>query len=331
MREGHSVTLLVRTSDIDAGGGHDRVTGTASNSRTQKTAHIPAGAQTVVGNPMRSGPWFDTAYGHDVIINLAGAPIFTRWTNSVKRLIRDSRVLTTQNLVAALSNASDAAGAAAKGDKKLLISASAVGYYGDGKEQELDENSPPGRDFLAATAIEWETAAMKAQEFGRRVVITRFGVVLGEDGGALKAMLPTFKRHMGSALGSGTQWFPWIHVEDLVDIFIFMINGMKDDKKIGGDDDKEIGGEIGGVVNCVSPHPVRNSEFTSALAMALGKRPYAPPVPTLALKLALGEASTVILSSQKVMPRRLMESGFTFNNPRIDTALADIFKYHRDG
>jgi hypothetical protein len=263
---------------------------------------------------MRPGPWFDTAGGHDVIINLAGAPIFTRWTNSARKLIRDSRVLTTQNLAAALASNS-----AAENRNKLLINASAVGYYGDGKERELVEDSPPGRDFLAKTAVEWEAAALKARDVGRRVVITRFGVVLGQDGGALKTMLPTFKHHLGSALGSGSQWFPWIHVEDLMDVFVFLINDKNNDKKLDG------------AVNCTSPHPVRNSEFTAALATALGKRPYAPPIPSLALKLALGEASAVVLTSQKVMPKKLVESGFTFNNPRIDTALANIFKRHRGG
>ena len=215
-------------------------------------------------------------------------------------MIRESRIATTENLVEALSSA---------GDKRpVLISTSAIGYYGPHKDEALNEESPPGDDFLALLAREWESAAMKAQAYGVRVVILRFGVVLGREGGALGQMVPIFKKWMGSPLGSGKQWFSWIHEEDLADIHLFVLNQV----------------EISGPVNCTAPHPVRNEVLTKALGEALGKPTFMPAVPGFVVKLKMGEFGSVLLEGQKVLPERLMKLGFNFRYPNIQDALKDL-------
>ena len=184
---GHEVTALVR--------------------RETTSGRLHAGVTPVLGESTRPGDWQKAVPGHDLLINLAGTSIFNRWTAARKQAIRDSRILTTRNLVDAIP-----AGAASR---ITLLSTSAVGYYGCTGDEELDENSPPGDDFLATLAKEWEAEALKATGKGVRVVITRFGVVLGHDGGALAQMVLPFRFFVGGPLGSGRQWFSWIHVEDL--------------------------------------------------------------------------------------------------------------------
>jgi len=254
----------------------------------------------LTGDPTIEGPWMAAAPEHDWIINLAGASIFTRWSEAHKREIRDSRIITTRNLVAALE----------KGDRRqLFCSTSAIGYYGPRGDEDLIEDSPAGEDFLAQLAREWEAEALKARKLGVRVVITRFGIVLGKGGGALAQMAKAFKMFVGGRLGSGEQWFSWIHQEDHARAFLFV----KDHP------------EISGPVNFTSPHPVRNRELTQALGRVLG-RPAFLPAPGFMMRLVLGEFAEVVLTGQKVLPRRLLQAGFEFRFPFIDQAMEDLLK-----
>jgi uncharacterized protein (TIGR01777 family) len=280
-REGHHVTVLTR-----GGTGGKR--------------SLPMGASYLQGDPKQEGKWQDAVPGHEVVINLAGSSIFRRWTDDTKKSVRESRISTTKNLVQALSNS--------KGETKVLFSTSAVGYYGAGNEEGLTEESSPGDDFLAGLAREWESEASKAGAFGVRVVLTRFGIVLGKDGGALKQMVPWFRRGLGSPLGSGKQWFSWIHEEDLARIYVFLL-GRED---------------VSGPVNCTSPNPVRNEELTAALGKVLGRPTFLPAVPAWVLKLVLGEFGSVLLTGQKVLPKKLQELGFQFLHPDVEEALRDL-------
>jgi uncharacterized protein (TIGR01777 family) len=261
---------------------------------------LPRGCRFVKGDPTERGPWQERIKGHDVVVNLAGSSIFQRWTQSTKKTIRESRVFTTLNLVEAFS--------AMETSPPTLISTSAVGYYGFHEDEELDEDSPPGDDFLADLSKGWESAALDAEKLGARVVIPRFGVVLGKGEGALGKMVPVFKKWLGSPLGSGEQWFSWIHIQDLVRVYSFIL-------------DRE---DISGPVNCTAPEPVRNKELTRALAEVLDKPIIMPSVPGFAVKLAMGEFGSVLLKGQKVLPARLKEMGFSFLFPRIRDALQDL-------
>ncbi len=257
------------------------------------------GVSYLEGDPTRNGPWQEAIKNHDALINLAGASIFSKWTEEHKKAIRESRVNTTQNIIEGIPPQSQ------KGF--TLFSTSAVGYYGFHKDEELIEESPPGNDFLARIAVEWEGEALKAREKGARVVITRFGIVLGEKGGALGQMIPLFEKYIGGPIGSGRQWFSWVHIKDLTEAFAFLLKHP----------------EISGPVNVCSPNPVRNRDLAKALGKALHK-PSFMPAPGFMVKWVLGEFGSVILEGQKVIPRRLLESGFTFQYPDIDAALKKI-------
>jgi hypothetical protein len=237
---------------------------------------------------------------HDGIINLAGASIFGRWTKAAKKAVRDSRLLTTRNLVQALSTRPS--------KTAFLFSTSAVGYYGFRDDEELDELSPPGEGFLASLSQEWESAAQEAEKHGVRVVLLRFGIVLGREGGALKQMIPVFRKYMGSPLGSGKQWFSWIHLQDLIGVYLFLI-----EKR-----------HISGPINCTSPQPVRNRELTKSLGEALGKPTFMPSVPGFLLRLILGEFGSVLLKGQRALPKRLLEEGYRFRFPDLKGALKDL-------
>jgi uncharacterized protein len=252
----------------------------------------------VTGDPKQEGPWMAEVAQHDWIINLAGASISTKWTDEAKRMLYDSRVLTTKNLVAAL----------AQGDgHQLFCSTSAPGYYGARGEEELTEASPPGQDFLAQLAQDWEAEALKAQELGVRTVITRFGIVLGRGGGMLEQLVPLFNKFLGGPVGSGEQWLSWIHHQDLVRAFLFLPEHP----------------ELTGPVNFSSPNPVRNRDFVKALGRVLG-RPAFLPAPAFMLRLILGEFAEAILTGQKVVPQKLLAAGFQFLFPTIDQALENI-------
>ena len=261
---------------------------------------LPQGASYLEGNPTQEGTWQERVAEHEVIINLAGASIFRRWTKSAKEVMLDSRILTTKNLVEALS--------ARKNKETLFLSTSAVGYYGPQGDEALDERSPPGDDFLASLAQEWESFAVKAEAFGIRVVLLRFGIIFGKEGGALKQMIPIFNWYLGSPLGSGKQWFPWIHEQDLVNIYLYVLE-QKD---------------ISGPINCTAPDPVRNEELTKVLGGVLGKPTFMPAVPGFMLKIMMGEFGSVLLNGQKVIPKRLLERGFSFSFPGLKEALEDL-------
>ncbi len=259
---------------------------------------LPRGVTILRGDPMQEGDWQNEVANQDVVINLAGASIFARWTEESKKEIRDSRILTTRHLVAAMK----------KNRPHTLVSASGVGYYGGSSGDEIfTEDSTLGSGFLAQLSRDWEEEAGRAGENGARVVCTRFGVVLGENGGALGQMIPLFKKFLGGPLGRGNQWFSWIHREDLVAAFLFLLDHP----------------EISGPVNFTSPNPVRNRELAEALGEVLG-RPSFLAVPGFMLKLILGEFGSMLLEGQRVIPQKLLRNAFPFQYPDIRSALAQI-------
>jgi uncharacterized protein (TIGR01777 family) len=234
--------------------------------------------------------------GADAVIHLAGETVAQRWSEGVKRRIRDSRVLGTKRVVEAIESSSPR--------PRVLVCASATGYYGDRGEEVLDETSAPGAGFLAETCVEWERAAARAAEMGVRVVHLRFGMVLGRGGGALEKMLPVFRLCLGGRLGSGQQWMPWIHVEDAAELVKWALAEP----------------EARGACNAVAPAPVRNADFTRTLEGILG-RPAMFAVPEWALRLAMGEAAEIVLASQRVMPRAAANAGFRFRYAHVADAL----------
>ncbi len=238
--------------------------------------------------------------GVEGVFHLAGESIFKgRWNRARKERIRNSRTQSTRHLV-------DAIGQAAV-RPRVLVCSSAVGIYGDRGAELLTESSRPGDDFLAGVCRDWEKEAMRAQEFGVRVALVRTAVVLGRNGGALAQMLPPFKLGLGGRLGNGNQYMPWIHIEDLCRI---MLKAMEDE-------------HLAGPVNAVAPNPVTNRAFTRALARAV-HRPALFPMPAFLLKIVVGEFATVLLSSQRVRPKVLEKSGFSFHYPDIDSALSNL-------
>jgi uncharacterized protein len=276
--EGHSMSVLVRPGE--------------SPKPAPSITYLP-------GDPTQEGSWMEAVDEHDGAINLAGAPIFTKWTEAQKKAIRESRILTTRNLVAAIRSDRDR--------PFTLISTSAVGYYGFHDNEDIFEESPPGTDFLAGVAADWEEEALTGTAKGARVVITRFGIVLGGSGGALGQMIPLFKWFAGGPIGSGKQWFSWVHMEDLARAMVFIL-GRND---------------LSGPFNLCSPQPVTNRELAKALGKVL-HRPSFFPAPSLAVRMVLGEFGSVVLKGQRVLPRRLLEKGFIFKYPNILEALQDV-------
>ena len=269
-------------------------------SRSAKpTGEIPKGISYLQGDPTQQGSWQEAIKNHDAVINLAGASIFAKWTEEHKKAIRESRVSTTRNIVEGIPSHPQ--------KQFTFFSTSAVGYYGFCGDEELTEESPHGDDFLARIASGWEGEALKAKEMGARVVITRFGIIMGEKGGALGQMIPLFKKYIGGPIGSGRQWFSWVHIKDLAEAFTFLLKHP----------------EIPGPVNVCSPNPVRNKDLAKALGRAL-HRPSFMPAPGFMIKLVLGEFGSVILEGQRVIPKRLLDSGFAFQYPKIDKALQEI-------
>lgn len=242
----------------------------------------------------------------EAIFHLAGEPVAEgRWTEEKKRRIRDSRVLGTRHLVDAIESL--------HARPKVLVAASAVGIYGSRGDEELDEASSPGDDFLAEVCKDWESEAQRAEELGVRVVNLRIGIVLGPSGGALARMLPLFRKGLGGRLGNGHQWMPWVHLDDLVDQMLHAAQAES----------------IRGPLNGVAPVPVTNREFTRTLAQLL-RRPAFLPAPPLALKLGLGEFATALLASQRVVPRVACENDFAFRYPRLEGALRAILAMQLD-
>jgi uncharacterized protein (TIGR01777 family) len=234
----------------------------------------------------------------DAVVNLAGASIAQHWTEKRRRDIRDSRVLGTKALSQALASLA--------GKPQVMVSGSAMGFYGAHRGDEvLEESSASGSDFLAQTARDWEDATREAVDAGIRVVCSRTGLVVGRSGGVLQRMLPVFKLGVGGRLGSGRQWMSWISLDDMVRALRFMLDTP----------------ELRGPVNVVAPEPVRNAEFTEALGRVL-HRPAILPVPAMALRLIFGSmADGTLLASQRMTPKRLAGAGFVFRHPRLDEAL----------
>ena len=233
----------------------------------------------------------------DAVCHLAGEPVLGRWTERRKASILESRVETTGRLAQLL----------AKKGSGALVQASAVGFYGDTKDAVIKEDAPNGNDFLSDVCRAWEGAAEPARAAGIRVAAVRIGVILGGDGGALKKMLLPFKLGMGGRLGSGRQYFPWIHVGDLARLFRFLLESQ----------------EAEGPFNGTAPQPVTNAEFTRAMGRAL-HRPAFIPVPGFAMRLAIGELSGMFLTGQRALPTRAQGAGFEFQFPELGAALEDL-------
>ncbi len=239
----------------------------------------------------------------DAVVNLAGASIADgRWTTQRKALLRSSRIDTTRALVGALAKMN--------ARPSVLVSASAIGYYGDRGGETLTEESKPGADFLAGLAQEWEAEALKAEALGIRVVLARFGIILAREGGALPKMLAPFKLGAGGRLGSGKQWMSWVTLEDVLGALRLTVEN----------------NSARGAINFVAPQPLQNFEFTKILAKAV-HRPALFPAPAFALRLALGEmAGALLLSSQRVAPQNLQRLGYSFLHAELSAALNSVLK-----
>jgi uncharacterized protein len=263
--------------------------------------HAPGSKSEIEWSPDRYSIALARLEGFDAVVHLAGESIAEgRWTEEKKKKIRDSRVKGTRLLSDALANLSS--------PPKTLISASAIGYYGNRGDEILTEESAPGDDFLGNVCIEWEQATALAAEKGIRVVNTRFGIILAANGGALAKMLPPFRMGIGGKIGSGKQWMSWIALDDVIGGIKFALTNEA----------------LRGPVNFVAPNPVRNSEFTKALGKALS-RPTLFPIPAFGVRLAFGEmADALLLSSQRVEPRKLETSNYQFQYPNLDSALRHV-------
>jgi len=254
----------------------------------------------VAWDPMRGPPPAGAFEGIDAVFHLAGESVADgRWAAERKRRIRETRTVGTRHLVQGI----------AQMDRRpsVLVSASAVGYYGNRGDDELTEQSPPGKDFLADVCVEWEREAEAARDLGVRVVTARTGIVLGPGGGALGKMLLPFRLGAGGPLGNGRQWMPWIHVADLTRMYVHAADTAA----------------LSGAMNAVAPNPVRNADFTRALGRQL-HRPAFLPAPYFGLRIVFGEFAQVLFDSQRVIPRAALESGFVFRYPDLAMALADI-------
>ncbi len=235
----------------------------------------------------------------DAIVHLAGEPVAQRWNEKVKQAIYNSRVDGTRKLVTAMGKL--------KYKPSVLVSASAVGIYGDRGDEILTEKSAPGKDFLADVCMAWEREALRAGEFGVRVITVRIAIVLDSQGGALKQLLVPFRLGVGGPLGSGKQWMPWIALHDLVRLFVFAAEN----------------GSVQGALNGAAPEPVINTEFTKALSKAV-HRPAVVSVPKFALRLALGQVADFMLASQRVVPQAALQIGFRFEHTQIEEALRAV-------
>ncbi|MDE5070394.1 MAG: TIGR01777 family oxidoreductase [Trichodesmium sp. St16_bin4-tuft] len=254
----------------------------------------------VIGyEPQKSGAWQKSIDGCDGVVNLAGASIADeRWSVSRKKEIMSSRKVTTEKLVEAIAQSNS--------KPSVLVSGSAIGYYGISETATFDEQSNSGNDFLAEVCQEWEAAAQPVQNLGVRLVILRIGIVLGL-GGTISKMLTPFKLFAGGPIGNGRQWFSWVHIDDLVGLILHSLRNP----------------EMQGVFNATSPNPVRMEEFCQGLGEALN-RPSWLPVPDFAIELLLGDGAVVVLEGQKVLPKQTQASGFEYQYPTVKPALKNI-------
>jgi len=259
----------------------------------------PEHYQFVAADTTRTGPWQEELALADAVVNLTGASIFKRWTKKYKKQIYDSRVMTTRNVVEGLPGGSHVA----------LCSTSGAGFYGNRGDDVLTEDESAGSDFLAGVSVDWEKAALQASAKGARVSIMRFGVILGPNGGAMAKLIPAFKMFVGGPLGDGNQWFPWLHIDDLLSAILFVLENP----------------EINGPLNFCAPHPVRNRELAQALGEALS-RPAIMPAPAFMIRLVMGEFGDVFLNSQRTVPEKLIHHGFAFRYPEIKGAIEAVVK-----
>lgn len=238
------------------------------------------------------------AAAYDAVVNLAGEPLAQRWNAELKQRIEESRADLPRRFLELVAHDSRR--------PSVYVSASAIGYYGTSETATFDEESPPGDDFLAHVCVAWEREARRAADLRMRVAIVRTGVALGTDGGALAKILPPFRAGAGGRVGSGRQWLSWVHIDDLVGIYLVALSR-----------------EIDGVVNACAPNPVTNAEFTADLGAAL-HRPTKLPVPTIALRALLGEGADILLKGQRVLPRRTELIGYRFRFPELRAALVNL-------
>jgi uncharacterized protein len=257
--------------------------------------------QAVAWEPLSEPAPADALAGRDAVLHLAGEPVAQRWSEKVKRAIRDSRVIGTRNLVAGLAHAGEADGG---GRPRTLVSSSATGYYGAHGEEPLDEDAPAGHDFLAQVCADWEAAATSAGELGVRVVQVRTGVVLDRSGGALAKMLPPFRLGVGGPVAGGRQYMSWIHAQDVLGM---MLRALEDER-------------WSGPINATAPDPVPNRVFSKALGKVLG-RPSLLPVPGIALRALYGEMAEIVTSGARVMPAKPLVLGYEFAHPQLEQAL----------
>jgi uncharacterized protein len=263
----------------------------------------PLSVKAFSWNPQSGPPPAEAFAGMDAVFHLAGDPVAEgRWTSAKKAKIKNSRMIGTRNLVAGLRSLAT--------KPSVLVSASAVGIYGSRGDEPLDETSAPAADFLAEVCTGWEREAIAAREFGMRVVPIRIGIVLGKGGGALAKMLTPFRLGLGSPLGTGQQYMPWVHLDDLVELMLFAAREER----------------VNWPLNGVEPSPVTNRQFTKTLGRAISRPTFMPPVPRIGLRTALGEFADVLLASQRVYPRAAEAAGFKFKFRELEPALRDIIQ-----
>lgn len=284
--EGHQVIALTRNLE------QARQVFSAANHSLEIVAYTPT----------ESGDWQQSIAGCEAVVNLAGEPIAEkRWTLEEKTIILSSRQLVTRKLVEAMQQSNP--------KPVVLVNASAIGYYGTSETAVFDETSGPGDDFLAEVCQTWEAEANQVKQAGVRVVILRLGIVLDKDGGALAKMLPAFRLFAGGPIGSGKQWFSWIHRDDVVDLILYALTHP----------------EMAGVFNATAPTPVHMADLSHTLGQVL-KRPSWLPVPGFALEIMLGDGAKVVLEGQQVLPKHTQEAGFQFRYPTLEQALEQILK-----
>ncbi len=282
---------------------HDIVVLTRSPERARESLAVPC--EVIQWDPM-SGPPPEAAFnGVSTVVHLAGEGVAEkRWSDEQKKVIRDSRIIGTRNLVEAIARR--------KGKPVNVIAASATGYYGERGDEILHETSPPGTGFLAEVCRDWEREAQALPYGSARLAIVRIGIVLGPDGGILKKLIPIFKTGTAGPIGSGKQWMSWIHIDDLVRMIVMAIENHA----------------IEGAVNGVGPNPVSNADFSHALGKAL-HRPSSLKAPGGAIKVVMGEMADLALSSQRVLPEKALHAGFDFKFPTIEGALTDLVEGRR--
>jgi uncharacterized protein (TIGR01777 family) len=274
-------------------------------SRSPEKAQAALGVAAIAWDPLAGPAPVEALRGRDAVIHLAGEPVAQRWSDEVKRRICESREVGTRNLVAGLA----AAGDSVPTRPKALVSSSAVGYYGKHGDERIAESTAAGDDFLAGVCVAWEREADAAAALGIRVVKIRTGVVLDKDGGALKTMLPPFKLGAGGPVAGGRQYLPWIHVDDLVRLYLQAATDAS----------------WNGAYNGAAPEPVTNKAFSKALGRAL-HRPAVAPVPAFAIRLLYGDMAEIVTEGQRAVPEHALADGFTYKHSDLDEALADALK-----